>query len=102
MRSFVGVLVFGLAFLVLSSPVSADVIGFSQITLQGTVPPMRYLVVNNQNKIIEITSNTNAYVQPTVYRNKLISDNEIGLTPLINQEYKTLEHQYNLYKVGIV
>src|SRR5580700_8164426 len=80
----------------------ADIISVSQITLQGTVPPMRYLVVNNQNKIIEVTSNTTVYVQPSVYRNKIAINNQISLTPLINQEYKTLGQQYNLYKVGVV
>jgi len=97
-----GVLFIVLAFLLWPGVASADIVGMAQITVQGIVPPMRSVVVNDQNRITEIISNTTSYVAPTVYRNKILSGNEISITPLIKQEYTGLGIQYNLNRVGII
>lgn len=102
MREIGGVLFIVLAFLFWPGLVSADIVGMSQITVQGIVPPMRSVIVNDQNQITEIISNTTTYVAPTVYRNQILSSNEISITPLINQEYTGLGIQYNLNRVGII
>ena len=82
--------------------VSADVVASGQITLQGIVPPLRCLIVNNKNQIIEVTSNTASNVIPTVYRNKISASNEVSLTPSLEQEYEMIGHQSDLQRIGIV
>jgi hypothetical protein len=101
-RKCVGVLFFVWVFLLCPSLVSADVIGTGQITVQGIVPPMHYVIVNDQNQITEVTSNTTTDVQPTVYRNKMLTINEMNLSSTVSQEYKVLGRRYNLDRIGVV
>ena len=91
-----------LVFLLWPATVSADIVQSGQVTLEGIVPPMRCLIVNNQNQIIEVVSNTNNETQPTVFRNKVLNGNQISMTNPIQREYNTLSRQLNLNQVGIV
>jgi hypothetical protein len=91
-----------LVFLLWPTMVSADSVQIGQVTLEGIVPPMRCLIVNNQNQIVEVVSNTNAEIQPTVLRNKVLDSNQISITPLIQWEYNVLGRHLNLNQVGMV
>lgn len=103
MRRCVGVLFVILTFILWPGLVSADAVSsMAQITVQGTVPPRRCVIVNDQNQITEIISNTTSYVAPSVFRTNILSGNEININPLIDQEYKSLGIQYNLNRVGII
>ncbi len=102
MRRCVGAVLFVWILLLCPNIVSADLVGTGQIMLQGTVPPLRNVIVNNQDQITEITSNSTADIQPTVYRNKILTIDIISISPKVSQEYKMLSQKYNLNRVGIV
>lgn len=57
------------------------------IHLTGVVPPMRFIVVDRQGDITEITSNTLEDVKPKVFLGSLQSGVELPLTPELQSDF---------------
>jgi hypothetical protein len=79
------VLVFAIAPL---GSVQAGTVSISQeIHIRGVVPEMRYIVLDSDGNIIEITSNTTNDVTPVVKQGSLTSDDEVPLTQAVYDDY---------------
>lgn len=59
------------------------------IHLTGIMPPLRNIVVDGQDNIIEITSNTPENVVPKVFLGSMKQGNETSLTPAILEDYES-------------
>lgn len=74
-----------------SETVSAGTITASgKITITARVADTHYVIVDNQDSIIEITSNTTQLVTPRVFRGSITDANEITLTKAIHEQYRQL------------
>ena len=69
---------------------SADTISVSQVIhITGVVPPMRYIIVNPQGNIVEITSNTPENVTPKVILDSFQNGTELPLTSATLKDYES-------------
>lgn len=68
---------------------SADTISVSQeIHITGVVAPMRFIVLDGQGNIAEITSNTPENVTPKVYIGSIQHGTQVPLTPEVQKDYE--------------
>lgn len=59
-----------------------------KITIHGIVPVMRFIYVDNQDKILRIVGNTDQNITPQVVRAS--NYKTIELSPYINDQYQTI------------
>ncbi|GAC1502600.1 MAG: hypothetical protein NVS1B10_07430 [Candidatus Saccharimonadales bacterium] len=79
----------------ISQPVYAQTSGTVQIQVRGVVAPARYVVIDNNNIIKSITSNTKDNVVPSVYLNSIKLSNSVQLTSIIASRYRIALAQTN-------
>lgn len=99
--SGVSFFILGLFCLWFSSPaVNAKTISVSQkITITATVLPHHYIIVDNNDKIVEVISNTDGQATIKVYIHEVSYGNEVLLTPKIYQQYMHLVSRQQKYGV---
>jgi hypothetical protein len=81
--------------------VAADTTGSGNVVVSAVIAPVRYIVVNN-NKIVEIISNTDQDVTPTVELSKL-GGKQISINQEIKNQYVNIMSRHkNLKHYGII
>jgi hypothetical protein len=74
-----------------SSTVSADAVGGKEhLHTAGRVLPAHHVVINEQNEILEIISNTTEDVNPRIYLNKISKERELPANPKVLEQYRRL------------
>ncbi|HSH55577.1 MAG TPA: hypothetical protein VK983_01990 [Candidatus Limnocylindrales bacterium] len=88
--------------LALASSADAATLSVSrEIRVTAIVAPKRTVIVDETNRIIEIASNTEEDVKPTIYLSKPSKENERELTDELYKQYRRLIPE-GTAKVGIL
>lgn len=77
-------------FLVPASALAGSLSASGRITITARVAPTIYVIVNNQDQIMEVTSNTPEIIAPTIFRLKVAEGSQITATPEILDQYQAL------------
>lgn len=97
----VACLVFGGVVLV-SPPALADApASGGSVIITAVIAPVRSIVVDRQDTVLEITSNSPDAVIPSVYKDKL-DTKPVALTPAIYSQYAAIIRHVDLHKAGVV
>jgi hypothetical protein len=81
---------------------ATPIVGENSIEVTAEVVPIRYIVINRNNVIIEITTNTPNLITPTVLQNSIIGT-QVQLTNNIIQQYQKILSDCNFSKdYGII
>lgn len=76
-----------------------------KVHLIGKVAPAHYIIVDGDGTILQVISNTDEDTVPLVYKDKLIANNQMPLTPAIYDQYRKIvpagtSHPGVLYKLA--
>ncbi len=66
-----------------------------------SIQPVRLVLINDQNKIVKIISNSTANVTPTVYK-RSFSSPPIAISPDIRQQYDTILAGLDTARTGTI
>jgi hypothetical protein len=84
-----------------TTSVAADPTSGGSVTISAQVAAVRYILVDNHNRVRQILSNTVASVAPVVYRGSFKSV-PIGLTPDIAGQYSAIMAHLNVHRTGVI
>jgi hypothetical protein len=71
------------------------------VVITAVIAPVRTIVINDQNKILEVISNGPNNVTPSVYKNRLTTK-PVALTPAIYDQYAVILRNTELHRTGII
>ena len=80
---------------------TASAQGTTGTIISSNIRPVRYVLVNSNDEILEIQSNSQVKVEPTVFRSSY-SSRPTSMTPEIMAEYNSIITKIDLGRTGVV